>query len=177
MNNQNHWIDRKDHQDGTKNFKVKSKEWAISAILYVSVLSGPILACTCAPFVCLIPVSNVMEEPEFWYEDQITQFFAVIPLLVVCEVWAIAIYWTKFTVEKKWFSFILIFVSGCGIYGISVVAYYLLWTYALEQNLPCPFILYYGGTVACVVGSIAVGFRYSIKYKFNDNPFNWWISL
>ena len=134
-------------------------------MLYASVLTGPVLACTCATFVCLIPVSNVMEEPEFWYEDQITQFFAVIPLLVVCEVWAIGIYWTKFRVEKKLFSFALIFVSGCGIYGISVVAYYLLWTYVLELSLPCPFILYYGGTVACVVGSIAVGFRYSTFHE------------
>ena len=121
-------IESTTHTDDSQNSKDRCKEWAISALLYASVLTGPVIACTCATFVCLIPVSNVMEEPEFWYEDQITQFFAVIPLLVVCEVWAIAIYWTKFRVEKKLFSFALIFVSGCGIYGISVVAYYLLWT-------------------------------------------------
>ena len=75
-------IESTTHTDDSQNSKDRCKEWGISALLYASVLTGPVIACTCATFVCLIPVSNVMEEPEFWYEDQITQFFAVIPLFV-----------------------------------------------------------------------------------------------
>ena len=68
-------------------FGVKLKEWANTAMPYMSVLSGPVLACACATFICLIPVSNVMEEPEYWYEYQIMEFFATMPLLMA-SIWA-----------------------------------------------------------------------------------------
>ena len=147
------------YADDSLNFEVKLKEWAIAAMPYASVLSGPVLACACATFLCLIPVANVMEEPEYWYEYQIMEFFAIIPLLVAV-IWGVAIYWCKFTVKKKWFSFTWTLMIGCGSYGISVMTYYLLWTYVFELNLPFPFLLYTAGTTSIYAIVIAISIRY-----------------
>ena len=126
---------------------------------YASLLSGPVLACACATFICLIPVSNVMEEPEYWYEYQIMEFFATIPLLMAA-IWGIAIYWCKFTFKKKFFSFTLTFIIGCGSYGICVMTYYLLWTYALELNLPCIFSFMIATSPSALAATLAIGIRY-----------------
>ena len=42
----------------------------LSFILYqTSILSGPLLAATAGSFLCLIPIHNVLEQPEYWYEE------------------------------------------------------------------------------------------------------------
>ena len=131
---------------------------------YASVLTGPVLACACATFICLIPVANVMEQPEYWYEYQIMEFFATIPLLVAV-IWGIAIYWCKFTVKKKWVSFLSTFMIGCSSYGISVMTYYLLWTYTLELNLPCPFSFNINGAQYAFAVTLAIGIRCWLMLK------------
>ena len=132
----------------------------MNAVLhYLSTLSGPLLACVCGGILTLIPIHNVMEEPEYWYEYQIMEFFATMPLLMA-SILGISIYWCKFTFKKKFFSFTLTFIIGCGSYGICVMTYYLLWTYALELNLPCPFSLNIVGAQYTFAVTLAIGIRY-----------------
>ena len=105
-----------------------------------------------------------MEKPEAWYEEQLTLFLAVIPLLM-CQLWAIALFWAKLSFERVFFSSSLILMSGCGIYLMCVTVYHLIWT-TLGLSFPCPFAYYTSGSIAVLIGSTVIWFRYFFFYIF-----------
>ena len=51
-----------------------------SILSYLSILSGPLLACLCGNFICLVSILNVLKEPSHLYEDVICRYIAGIPV-------------------------------------------------------------------------------------------------
>ena len=126
----------------------------------VSVLSGPLLACTCASFLCLIPFRNVLKYPGYWYEEQFARFLAAYPIIMSQPV-AMAFFWCRLPFEKPLVkSFMSLVGVGCLIYIIVQASYYAYWTYNLGLYQPMPFNGYLGGTLGTIVIMVAIWFRY-----------------
>lgn len=101
---------------------------ALKTILYgFSVLSGPVLALGIASIWCLIPYHNVLEEPCYWYEYQLTSLLNV-PILI----WTIhplgTEYWAKFSIKKSKNFFIFLCFVACATRISAITIYNLNWT-------------------------------------------------
>ena len=77
----------------------------ISCFHYVSAFTGPILACALGALFCIVPAHNVLEEPEYWYEFQLTVML-VLPFLYLIGLLVVAEYWANFTFENRLISYI-----------------------------------------------------------------------
>ena len=103
-------------------------------LAYLSILSGPVLACLANGMICLIPVHNVLEYPGYLYEDFIVRMLP--GNILVCQILVEAEYWSCFSFEKK----NLTYVSMMGlamILGISVYwGYYFVWTIHYGYSQP-----------------------------------------
>ena len=131
------------------------KKWVSSITHYGSIPSGPFLACSCATLICLVPVPNVMKQPELWMEEQTFRFMAVIPMLMG-QILNIAINWSEFSFDKKVKSYLFSVGLGCSVYVTGVFGYYCLWTFGLGLSQPMAFGLYGAGTIACFGNSIGI---------------------
>ena len=137
-------------------FITKLKQHQISTY-YLSILSGPLLACLCGTFICLVPVHNVLEQPSLWYEDQVFRYLAAIPILFQNLVRAE--YWSRFTFERKWVSYLLLFCLATTIYVAIIIGYYILWTVYFEYFQPMPMSQHLCGSIMIVFITIAILFR------------------
>ena len=126
---------------------------------YASVLSGPLLACSCATCLCLIPFRNVLKYPGYWYEEQIARFLAAYPM-IMCQPVAQAFFWSRLPFKAPIVSYMCLVGLGCMIYVIVQASYYAYWTYNLGLYQPMPFNGYLGGTLGTFVIMAAIWFRY-----------------
>ena len=138
--------------------KGKCNEYLTSAIQYASILNGPILACSCATFISLVPVANVLKESEYWYQEEMFRFFAVVPL-GIAQFLVTAYYWSEFSFEQQWKSAALLGGLGCLVYIITVIFYYFIWTYGLGFSLPMPFGYLISGSTGTIALSIGIWIR------------------
>ena len=138
--------------------KGKCKGYLTSAIQCASILNGPIIACSCASFISLVPVANVMKEPEYWYQEEMFRFLAVVPL-GIAQFLVTAYYWSEFSFEQKWESTALLGGLGCFVYIITVISYYFIWTYGLGFSLPMPFGYLISGSTGTIALSIGIWIR------------------
>ena len=113
----------------------KGTEYLNSFYYYISILSGPFWACLTGSFICLIPIHNVMEQPWYWYEDQLTKFFAVIPNMI-CLIIIRAKFWSGFEFEKEFKSYVVLGGFGMSVYLVVTIGYNLLWTKYFGYSLP-----------------------------------------
>ena len=86
-------------------------EVEISPLYHLSTLSGPIAMLAVISAECLIPLHNVLKEPQYWYEHILILTFGLMPFMISGTV-NFAIYWAKFTFEKKWISYLEIVGVG-----------------------------------------------------------------
>ena len=70
---------------------------------YASVLIGPLIACICGTFLCLIPFRDVLKNPDHWYEEQAARFMTAFPLTMAQAV-AQAIYWSNSHLRGQWYQ-------------------------------------------------------------------------
>ena len=108
-----------------------------SGLYYLSILSGPLLVCLYMSFVTLIPIHNVIEQPEYWYEDIITRVLAASPIHA-CMVMIRADYWARFSFKNRWNSYVLMMGYVFVLYVCLLGGYYLLWTTYLGFYQPMP---------------------------------------
>ena len=115
-------------------------------------------ACLMATIFCLVPMSNVLTNPDKWYEYQISSLLTVVPTLYLATL-AIAEYWAHFVIENKLTTYFILFVNGHGIYIFSLAIYYYVWTYELELTQP---MIFSSKIIECAVftaNAIAIIFR------------------
>ena len=139
--------------------------WIKTALCYLSLFSGPILACACAGIFCLIPAHNILQEPKYWYEFQLMIGVGFLPLFHA-QVLLQGLYWADFPCENKWRSYLFLNCLGTGVYFIAVSIYYLIWTYILELPAPMAFNLYLSGTFSFMAAYFCVWFRYVTTFSF-----------
>ena len=127
----------------------------MNAVLhYLSTLSGPLLACVCGGILTLIPIHNVMEEPEYWYED------AIIRSLSIATVFAClnpigAEYWANFALDDKFKTYLLMIGVTNVIAAIVAIVHYYFWT--IHSGLHPPMALAHyvlGSTGTCIISVI-----------------------
>ena len=108
-----------------------------SGLYYLSILSGPLLVCLYMSFMTLIPIHNVIEQPEYWYEDIITRVLAASPIHA-CMVMIRADYWAGFSFKDRWTSYVLMMGYVFVLYVCLLGGYYLVWTTYLGFYQPMP---------------------------------------
>ena len=138
-------------------YYLDNKLWT-SVLHYVSVLLGPILACAFASLICLVPAYNVMEQPQYWFEEQFIRFLAVMPILMG-QILVIATYWSEFSFDRKWLSYSFLVGWGCLVYELALIGYYFIWTYVLGFSQPMGLGFYFPGAISCVGASAGIWIR------------------
>ena len=110
----------------------------------------------------LFPKSNqpIMQQPEYWYEDQIIRFFAEVHSFIVARIVEI-VYWADFELKEK--SYLYLGTLGIAVHLAVIGIYYYLWVFYYNYALPLPFNFYFGHTIAYFVMGIATWPRFVDK--------------
>ena len=142
---------------------------------YVNILSGPLLSCICASFMCLVPLYNVIEYPNSWYLEQLSRFTAAIPIWI-CQVLIETIIWSDLPLERNWVSYIFLFGTGFAGFWLFEITYYFIWTHYLGLFQPMPFNGHICGSLTYGLLVLATWFRYvspsnTSKYSSLINKF------
>ena len=99
--------------------------------------SGMILSMFLTGLITLVPVHNLILEPNYWYETMwqyfIVTYAAVAVMILNCS------YYMNVDCIKTWTNYLLqlIAMDICGVCGICVCYY--VWTILLDQRYPMPF--------------------------------------
>lgn len=146
-------------EDVTHDSDVEIEESGSIFQYWISIFSGPLLACFIASFFFLIPTDNALTNPEKWYE------FQILALLI----WSPMMYWITFTfgkyisdlvVNEKLKTYGIMLVVGHVAYVVGFAIYYYVWTSLLELSLPMP-LSYYNISVLCFGAiNLVLWFRY-----------------
>ena len=103
-------------------------------LAYLSILSGPVLACLVNGMICLIPVHNVLEYPDYWYEEIVIRI--LVGNLLVFQILIEAEFWSCFSFEKRISTYVTI-IGLTMILGICInCGYYYVWTIHYEYSQP-----------------------------------------
>ena len=129
-----------------------------SFIYHVSIWSGLLLSCACGSFLILVPVHNVMEEPNYWYMDQTYRFLAAIPIMT-CQTFVRAKYWSNFSVPNTWQTYLMIIGAKFGVFLAVSFGYSLTWIYYLEFSPPIPMNQHLAAIPSFIAINIAIWFR------------------
>ena len=122
-----------------------------------SILSGPILACGFGAFLCLVPIHNVLEQPAYWYEDQLTRFTGS-PVLVV-QMMVRAEQWSGFVFKHRWSTYLFMEALCMFVYAIMTFSYYFLWTCYYKFSLPLPMSQHLSAFTVVLVMNVVLWFR------------------
>ena len=133
-------------------------ELEYSSLWYLSTFSGPILACVFGSFLCLVPIHNVLEQPVYWYEDQLTRF-AGSPV-VISQMMIRAEHWSDFSFENKWSTYIFMEILCIVFYACMTFGYYFTWDYYFEYSQPMPMSLHLGVILLSLIVNVAIIYRF-----------------
>ena len=120
-------------------------------LLYLSILSGPALACAMGSLMCLVPLKNVLKYPDYWYEDIIVRIVSA-GSLQVCQILVEAEFWCNFELERRLPTYLGMIALGFGMGFILSGGYFYIWT--VHHGLSQPGALNHflnGMTVAFVL--------------------------
>ena len=128
----------------------------------LTLLSGPLLGIAASSTYTLIPFHNALEDPCYWYEYQIVTIFICAPYLpsFTYPVWSV--YWANFQFNRKWFSYILLLLLGCGTWAFAVAMYYFAYWFT-DYSHPMPLNFISAGCVTCAVCNFCILLRYTKK--------------
>ena len=137
------------------NCNVGTDDSVLNLVLhYLSTLSGPFLACVCGGILTLIPIHNVMEEPEYWYEDSIIRNLSMVTVYA-CLNTIRAEYWCNFVLENKFKTYLLMIGFMHVVGAIFNIVHYYFWTDIFGQFLPMALAHYVGGSAGtCIISVI-----------------------
>lgn len=128
-----------------------------SALHYLSMLSGPMLACVCGGFLTLIPIHNVLENPEYWYEDIACRILSS-AVILTCQSLLRAEYWCNFSFENKTIAYVGLITVVHGIVISSVLAHYYVWTVYFGLYQPMALGHFVLGSILVVVINTTIWF-------------------
>ena len=126
---------------------------------HLSIMSGPFLASIAGSILCLIPIHNVLEKPEYWYQEIICRVSAG-GILHISQILIRTEYWSNFVFVKRMKTYILfIGLHLVLLYGVSLVFYY-YWSIWIGAFFPMPLNHLACGSIALIVMTILTLFRY-----------------
>ena len=130
---------------------------------YFSVFSGPLLCLASASAICLVPGRNILEQPQYWYEDQIARFVAIWPGFIVARLVEV-VYWADFKLVEG--SYLYLGVIALGVHLMVLTGYHYLWNEYYKYSQPMPFNFFFALASAYIVTGIAVWFRFVFQKSF-----------
>ena len=136
-----------------------------SFLYYSSIFSGPILAATAGSFLCLIPIHNVLEQPEYWYEEVTCRILAAGILYPVINLIRTE-YWSNLFFEKRVQTYMLFIAVSQIVLVSSYITYLYYWNIHLKLFLPMPLNHIVGGSVLLIIITVFLKFRYTSQFFF-----------
>ena len=137
----------------------KEQTLYVSILYYLSVFTGPIFAIISGSFLCLVPISNVLEQPEYWMLDQVTRVLAGcngnLQNLFGTE------YWADFKFKNRWATYLILTILQISTYCVVITIYNLIWTTGLGYYHPMPMSQHIGAFGILTAYHIGVWFRYA----------------
>ena len=85
-------------------------------------------------FFTLIPIHNVLEQPNYWYEEFICRVLSC-GVIVTCQNAIRAECWSNFTFDNKFATYIWLILIGHGLGLCAYAAHFYIWTIYLSQPL------------------------------------------
>ena len=177
MNEPNEWDDLFEQEKLQHEWTAKEREDTFNAIVCNEPLSVPwkkffchIIGTVCISAACttpssLIPVHNILEQPEYWYE-------VMIPLLPVIMINCLYIpsscsYYINIEYIKNARFLFKLFMFESIFSNAIIISFYLIWTHVFGYQFPVPYWGYL--TVFVMVGSIlvAIWLRYPLSWRRN----------
>ena len=136
-----------------------------SILYYISILSGPLFAATAGSFLCLIPMHNVLEHPEYWYEEVTCRILAAGILYPVINLIRTE-YWSNLFFGKRVQTYMLFIAVSPIVLFSSYITYLYFWNIHLELFLPMPLNHIVGGSVLLIIITVFLRFRYTSQVFF-----------
>lgn len=142
----------------------------------LSIWSAPFLVWSVTGVQCLLPMHNALKEPQYWYEHQLILAFGLLPLFLGHALITV-IYWSNFSFDKKWTTYIQTISIGTMTYSIVLTTYHMIWTHYLDLVLPLPLNLYLTASSSYVAMTSFVGYMCVFSITCNrftyQKSFNW----
>ena len=136
----------------------KEQTLFVSIFYYLSVFTGPIFAIISGSFLCMWPIPNVIEQPEYWLLDQLTRVLAGcngnLQNLFGTE------YWADFKFKNRWATYLILTILQLSAYCVVCTVYNLIWTAGLGYYQPMPMSQHIGAFGILTAYHIGVWFRY-----------------
>ena len=136
-----------------------------SILYYISILSGPLFAATAGSFLCLMPMHNVLEHPEYWYEEVTCRILAAGILYPVINLIRTE-YWSNLFFGKRVQTYMLFIAVSPIVLFSSYITYLYFWNIHLELFLPMPLNHIVGGSVLLIIITVFLRFRYTSQVFF-----------
>lgn len=138
-------------------------EIVTSILYYCSILSGPLLACVCGSFITLIPIHNVLEQPNYWYEDIICRFLSC-GVIIACQLAIRAESWSNFSFKNRLITYIWLIVIGHIVGPCTYAVHFYIWIIHFGFSQPIALGHFVMGTSLVLSINVAIYFRY--EYNF-----------
>ena len=142
---------RQEQEDATN-------QGSLSVLYYLSILSGPLLACVCGSFLTLIPVHNILEEPNYWYEEFICRVLSC-GVIVTCQNAIRAECWSNFTFDNKFATYIWLILIGHGLGLCAYAAHFYIWIIHFGFSQPLALSHFLMGTALVLAINTTIYFR------------------
>ena len=142
---------RQEQEDATN-------QGSLSVIYYLSILSGPLLACVCGSFLTLIPIHNVLEQPNYWYEEFVCRMLsggAITP----CQNIARAEFWSNFSFDSRLTTYIWLILMGHGFALCAYAAHFYIWSIYFGLSQPLALGHFMIGTTLVLAINTTIYFR------------------
>ena len=133
-----------------------------SAAYLLTCFTGPLLASLLAGVWTLIPMENIITNPEYWWQFELGLLVSVLPMMYLA-ILGIAEYWAHMVINDFWKTFWMIFVCAQGVAMIGMVVYYSIWTFVLGLYQPMPFNALIFELLAAGTAAVVIMYRYVTK--------------
>ena len=144
-------------------------------LLYLSILSGPALACAMGSLMCLVPLKNVLKYPDYWYEDIIVRIVSA-GSLQVCQILVEAEIWCNFELERRLPTYLGMIALGFGMGFILSGGYFYIWTVHHGLSQPGALNHFINGMIVAFVLTPLV-WKGCVYLSFNESYISFIISL
>ena len=140
---------------------------------HLTIFSGTLLACANGSFIALIPIHNVLKQPDYWYEDLLCRVFTV-GFLFACQILIEAEYWSNFSFKSKRTTYVLVIIlTYCLFIGISI-SYHYFWSLYLGYSHPSAFGQFVAA-IAIIIISFAMLFRITLDQSNIKTRYAWFL--
>ena len=118
-------------------------------------------------FYTLIPIHNVIQSPEYWYEYPMQVTMAFLPLYA-CHILYDLVLFMDIESVKNYRTFVILLVSMVVSTWITVPILYAIWTFLLTLRYPIPFIGYIHFSLMFITEVVTIWFCFPYGWRQNQ---------